>query len=205
MKGSHEIELRVKDILKLNNYELKAYFSLLKNGKSKPIDIAKDAKIPIQRVYDTLKSLQGKGLIMADNNNNYEVIDPKVSFSSIANSLVIETKNKAKEIEELGLLINSMVAQKSNEEIKIIHGINQSFGHAISLIKLCNEKPYFMVYKVIDKLNELWPSIYELIDSIKNGAYVIYPENVNLQDKYIKLLNERKIEMIKSTVTFMDL
>lgn len=56
------IEEKLK-LLGLNNYEIKAYLTLLHKGKSKASFISQDSKVPNGKIYDTLASLENKGLI----------------------------------------------------------------------------------------------------------------------------------------------
>ncbi len=46
----------------LHSYEVKVYVALLK-GRRTPRDISATSKVPLPRVYDTLRSLDGKGFI----------------------------------------------------------------------------------------------------------------------------------------------
>ena len=201
----NDIEMRVKEALKLNTYELKAYFTLIRLGRLRPPEIAKQAKIPIQRIYDTLKSLQAKGLVVADEDSFYEVVEPRVSFSSIANTFIIKAREKAKEIEALGNLVSSLSARSTKEEIKVIYGINESLGHAISLVKQCDEKVYFMVYKVVDRLDELWPILYHLIESIRKGGIIIVPTTFHVSETYVNQVEKNGLQIIKSSASFMDM
>jgi len=57
------MELEKLKLLGLNTYETKAYITLIKKGKSKASFISQDSGVPNGKIYDTLDSLEHKGLI----------------------------------------------------------------------------------------------------------------------------------------------
>ncbi|AFZ70127.1 putative transcriptional regulator [Caldisphaera lagunensis DSM 15908] len=200
-----KIKNKIKETLKLNKYETNAYFTLLKLGKSRPTDIAKNSNIPIQRIYDVLKSLEKKGLITTKDQIYYEILEPSLSFQTIAQNLIADANIKAREIENIGQFLSGITTIKTIDEIKIIYGVKETIGNTITYVKNCNEKPYFMVYKVLDKLLDLWPLLYEIISTTKNGAYLLLPYDAKIGEKYIEESKKHNFEIIKSRAVFMDL
>jgi len=95
------IEEKLK-LLGLNNYEIKAYLTLLHKGKSKASFISQDSKVPNGKIYDTLVSLENKGLvaIIPEEVKRY-VATPIKNLKEILKQKEQELKELNKKIEEL--------------------------------------------------------------------------------------------------------
>ncbi|WP_292321098.1 TrmB family transcriptional regulator [Caldisphaera sp.] len=200
-----EIVKKVKEVLKLNKYETSAYVTLIKLGKSKPVDIAKNSNIPVQRVYDVLKNLQKKGLITAKEENFYEVVDPSSSLQAIAQNMIVDANIRARELESLGKALSNITKTKVFDEVKIIYGVKETIGNTIAIVRKCDEKPFFMVYKVLDKLVDLWPLLYEIISTTRSGATLLIPYDTKIEQKYIEESEKHGFKIVKSKAVFMDL
>jgi len=200
-----EIIKKIKDSLKLNKYETNAYITLIKLGKAKPVDIAKNSNIPVQRIYDILKNLQKKGLITAVGENYFEIVDPASSFQIIAQNIIVDASIKARELESLGKALSNITKTKVFDEVKIIYGVKETIGNTITIVKNCNENLFFMVYKVLDKLVDLWPLLYEIISTTKSGATLLIPYDTKIEQKYIEESEKHGFRIMKSQTVFMDL
>ena len=71
----------------LNQYEAKAYVSLLSIGTSNAYSISKASGIPRSRIYDILESLTNSGVVMfeetSDNVKNYTALPAEVFLERI--------------------------------------------------------------------------------------------------------------------------
>ncbi|PIN85351.1 MAG: hypothetical protein COV47_02665 [Candidatus Diapherotrites archaeon CG11_big_fil_rev_8_21_14_0_20_37_9] len=72
--------------LGLNEYESRAYHSLLKYGSMAPVAVSKAAGIPRARVYDVLQSLEDKGFAvkMPFKQVVFSAITPKDAFDALS-------------------------------------------------------------------------------------------------------------------------
>ena len=84
------------DKLGLSQYEKQTYVALLRIGRSKSQQIAKESKVSYGRIYEILEKLEQRGLIssLPTIPRSFEAIDPKISFKLIL-------KRKSEEITEL--------------------------------------------------------------------------------------------------------
>jgi sugar-specific transcriptional regulator TrmB len=58
-----EIEVELRDKFGLNSYEARGYLALLLTAEMRPKELAMAAKIPMPRIYDTLRGLEMKGFV----------------------------------------------------------------------------------------------------------------------------------------------
>ena len=84
-------------ILNLNSYEIKIYLSLLKKPQISANEIAKESKVPQNRVYDTVENLIKKELVtlIPQNPKKYAPKDPKIIKKLIKEK--IDSLNKLNE------------------------------------------------------------------------------------------------------------
>ena len=99
-----EIIARLKS-LGLTLYEAKAYIAILKKGVMTSTEVAKEAGIPQPRVYDVLKSLEEKGLILVSKGRPrlYRAENPRTSLKRLIDRIkqrIIEDYEKSVSILE---------------------------------------------------------------------------------------------------------
>ncbi len=92
MIESIERELRR---LGLSSYEAKAYVSLLKYGSMTSTELAKKAGIPQPRVYDVVRRLERKGLVVVAEGHpaRYYALDPPTALRKLVENRVRELEN----------------------------------------------------------------------------------------------------------------
>ena len=168
------------------------------------MEISKEASIPHQRIYDVLRSLEAKGLII-ERNGLYVPIRPLESFRAISSKILMEANIRAKEIEELGKSIEKIVRTDRNKEgLAIIKGLMNSIAKAISLAESCNEPPSFMTYKAAERALEYWNIFKELIDVLPRGTRIIIPADANISGSLLNELRRRDIRLYRSVFSIMD-
>ncbi len=96
-----EIESILKS-LGLTLYEIKTYLSLIEVSALSADQIHESTKIPTPRIYDTIDSLEKKGLVrvISGRPKRFEAIEPKIGFS-------VFLKQKKDELEETILKFKS--------------------------------------------------------------------------------------------------
>ncbi len=176
----------------------------MKLGEARPLEISKEASIPHQRIYDVLRSLEAKGLII-ERSGLYTPVRPLESFRAISSKILMEANIRAKEIEELGKSIERIARTGRNEEgLAIIKGLINSIAKAISLTKSCSEPPSFMTYKAAERALEYWNIFKELIGVLPRGTRIIIPTNVNIPSSILEKLRRRDIRLHRSVFSIMD-
>ena len=70
------------DRIGLSQYENKAYLTLIRIGKTKSMQIAKESGVSYGRIYEILDKLEGRGLItiLPTEPKTFDAIDPKIAF-----------------------------------------------------------------------------------------------------------------------------
>ncbi len=96
------------EFIGLNNYEARAYETLIKFGKLTASEISANSEVPYGRVYDILKSLESKGLILVspDKTKRFIPADPEVLKEKFDKKLQEYNKIK-KEIENLSKIYST--------------------------------------------------------------------------------------------------
>lgn len=79
----------------LSSYEAKAYVALLKYGSMTSTELAKKAGIPQPRVYDVVRRLERKGLVVVAEGHpaRYYALDPPTSLRKLVEQKVRELEN----------------------------------------------------------------------------------------------------------------
>ncbi|MBD2465053.1 TrmB family transcriptional regulator [Oscillatoria sp. FACHB-1407] len=72
--------------LGLTSYEASAYVALLSRSSFTPTELATHAKIPRQRIYDVLKSLEDKGLCLSKDTSprTFMALDPQLALEALS-------------------------------------------------------------------------------------------------------------------------
>lgn len=96
--------------LGLNTYEAAAYLALLGRGGLSSSEIAARTKVPRQRVYDVLQSLNEKGLCTARDTNprTFYPVDPKIAIASLSAQRAAELERERERTEAAA---NGLIAQ----------------------------------------------------------------------------------------------
>ena len=89
--------------LGLNAYEGAAYLALLARGGQSSTEIATRAKVPRQRVYDVLGTLEGKGLCAARDTSprTFFAVDPATALPALSARRTVEMERERERTETL--------------------------------------------------------------------------------------------------------
>lgn len=193
----------VKSLLGLNTYEARTYIALLLGGPGKPGEIAQRAGIPVQRVYDVLRRLRARGLVV-EAHGEYSVADPRVALEAKAEEIVLEALSKAEEIKRLGARLAELSRGTSREYVKVVEGITPSIGEALAVISECEETPVFTVLKALDRLEELWPLLRYLVEKT-HGPKILIPCGANVPRSLLEEAEELGAQIIPVKCVPLDL
>ncbi len=201
-----DIARKLRDLLGLNKYESLAYLAVLKLGSARPQDVAKEAGIPPQRIYDVLKSLQSMGLL-DESEGIYSAVDPRQAASVIAESEVVKTLSRASAIRELGNELSRLYrAAAARPQLRLVKGLETVLGAAMSYSNGCESRPIFMAFKVFDRLSQVAGHLKDLVRSLPHGAVVIVPRG--FIDKYrdsVAEFSQYNLKFVESDAAFIDL
>jgi len=163
---------RVRRLLGLNDYEAKALLALARLGRARPMEIARESGVPAGRIYDVLGTLEAKGLVTRQE-GLYILADPKRSLSRIAEEVLVRARVRAQEIQGLAEALSELAPAASEEEVRILYGLDKSVSAAVAAMERCRDPPFFTVYKAVDKLSEYWPLISALIERLPQGTRIL--------------------------------
>jgi len=163
---------RFRRLLGLNDYEARALLALVRLGRAKPLTIATESGVPTGRIYDVLRMLELKGLVTRQG-SEYVLADPRKSLARLAEEALVKARARAREIMGLAEELEELAPSTSEEEVRILYGIDKSVSAAIAAMAGCSEPPYFTVYKAVEKLAEYWPLISALIERLPQGTRIL--------------------------------
>lgn len=130
--------------LGLNEYESKAYSSLLKMGVAPAVAVAKHSAIPRARVYDVLFSLEKKGFVVksASKPVEFSPIKPKRAFHSIASRKRAELDAHLQELEKSALEVEALAGQNTGfdfESAWVLEGRDSIYSMIAEQLEKCKE------------------------------------------------------------------
>nr|MDO8132620.1 helix-turn-helix domain-containing protein [Candidatus Njordarchaeum guaymaensis] len=103
--------------LGLSPYESRTFLSLLTLGPMSPSEIAQRADIPRPRIYDVLRSLVQKGLLMEQSGKPaiYAPVDPSEALRNLLTELEHETSRQLEERREIVRTLSTQLSQMYKE------------------------------------------------------------------------------------------
>ena len=100
----------------LNDYEAKAFTSLLEFESLSAVDISVKSGIPRPRVYDILESLASKGLVisMPSRPVKFKALDLSTGFENLTKSRTEQFTNSINELKQLNSELSKIVKTKTS-------------------------------------------------------------------------------------------
>jgi sugar-specific transcriptional regulator TrmB len=188
-----ETNIGVLKALGLTEYEGKSLLALLAYGSLSAREVAKRASIPVAPVYETLRSLEKKGLVakVQEEPLTYEPLDPKVSIPGF----VASQKQRLDSIEEesLRLLSDVKPAKESGvagkEYIRVYFGSQYRFAAGLPLYALARKEIFCLTRSEalpVENFREIKKAIERGVDC-KLIATQYDDENKKVVGKYLEL------------------
>jgi len=206
-------------LLGLNKYEINTYESLVKLGKSTATKISKNSGVPYGKIYETLSSLERKGLVvtLTGNVKNFVPSDPKKIIELI--------ESKAKCLEDIRTRVSELknVYSSSIEEtVEVAEGID-GFARMIEKMPVPVKTEYNLRFFSSGKsrVNYLAQNLEKLRNKIDvktladrnrctpeilDGWGKVLPEMRHLENKgvVISIVDDAiLISLIRSNITFL--
>ncbi len=99
--------------LGLSPYESRAFLSVLTQGPMSPSDIAQRADIPRPRIYDVLRSLAQKGLLVEQSGKPavYAAVKPSEALGNLLTEIEEETSRQLAEKRKIVQLLSTQLSQ----------------------------------------------------------------------------------------------
>ncbi len=141
----------------LNTYEAKAYYVLLTSGEMQASSIARAARIPSQRIYDILNSLEKKGFIQTKYTTPKKFIPVplKQALDFRIKQIKLDFEKKEKELETVKEELSKINIPAKNHigsQISILEGNEaitskalEMLQNAKKLVKICGVKPLYVL------------------------------------------------------------
>ena len=138
--------------LGLNQYEAKAYSSLLKIGTANAYKISKESGIPRARIYDVMETLTDRGLAMVEESNENAKI-----YTPVPSKVFLEKTRKECEndFDDVTNALRELETEANKQEIYVftVKGKQNIVSYCRQLLKEANQ--YVMV--------SMWDQMYELL------------------------------------------
>ncbi len=187
----------------LTLYEARAYLALLKLGGAKPLELARTSRIPRQRIYDVVKSLEEKGLAERDG-DRVKPRSPEEAMERLASQKLARALVEAMETRRLALLLPKPASEGPREASRIVRGVEESVAEALTLLSTCREPPLIVAYKVLDRLQELWPLLQALLDQAGPGTVILVPDKARIPMEYVRRAEEAGARIVYDKCAFLD-
>ncbi len=137
------MELEHLKLLGLNTYEIKTYTTLLKKGKSKVSKIIEDSQVPSGKIYETLDSLETKGLVaIVPDKIKYYIPKSINNLKEIIKQKESELKQLNKELDEF----KDIIEQRTDGEITVVRG-KKNFHRLIKEFPEVDKFTYYIKWK----------------------------------------------------------
>lgn len=142
----------VKKTFNLNSYEAKAYLSLLLGARSAK-EVSIKGRIPRPRVYDVLKSLHEKGLIVKKK-EFYEALEPEEAASIVSAKLRFEVENRIRELAAKSRRLSEVLEGlrsfrvDTSGRVELLEGFEQIIPHFVSELSK-SSRAYFLIKKAV--------------------------------------------------------
>lgn len=150
-----QIENSILDKLQnlgLNQYEAKAYSSLLKTGTANAYKISKESGIPRARIYDVMETLTNRGLAMVEESSENMKI-----YTPVPSKVFLEKTKKEWEnnFDDVTNALRELETEANKQEIYVftVKGKQNIVSYCKELLKEANR--YVMI--------SMWNQMYELL------------------------------------------
>ncbi len=193
---------RLRSYLGLTHYEAKAYLALVRLGRGRPVEVSKESDVPQGRIYDVLRSLEDKGLV-ARTPDGYVVVEPSTSLKLYADRIVHSATERARRIIELARELESVKVTAAREEVRVVQGLEESLSTALAMLEDCGDTIYFLVYKVLDRLDQLFSQLDRILDKAR-AARILIPPGVRVPPETLHYVLSRGVQIRQHPGVFLD-
>ncbi|MBI2126499.1 MAG: TrmB family transcriptional regulator [Thaumarchaeota archaeon] len=186
----------LKDAFKLSLYEAKAYLALLQ-GASDPKSVARLGRVPLPRVYDTLRSLEAKGFVVRSGEAHVPV-KPEIALEGRIQQFESEHQTgKALRIKAKDQLLQSLRMQpreNHEREIAMLGGIN-NIANKFSEVLARSKTVILTVKKAFEARNLFLRYLASESSKEKRRIRILMPTNLKISKEEATLLANLGVEI----------
>ncbi len=186
----------LKDAFKLSLYESKAYLALLQ-GASDPKSVARLGRVPLPRVYDTLRSLEAKGFVVRSG-DEYVPVKPEVALEGRIQQFEAEYQSdKVSRIKSKDQLMQSLRMQpreNHEREIAMLGGIN-NIANKFSEVLSRSKSVILTVKKAFEARNLFLRYLASASSKEKKRIRILVPTNLEVSKEEASLLANLGVEV----------
>lgn len=198
--------IALKDSFKLSQYEAKAYLALLQ-GASDPKNVARLGRVPLPRVYDTLRSLESKGFVVRGG-EEYVPVKPEVALEGRIQQFEAEYQNgkvsRVKAKDRLMLNLRMQPRENHEREIAMLGGIN-NIANKFSEVLSRSKSVILSVKKAFEARNLFLRYLASESSQEKKRIRILVPTNRKISKEEASLLANLGVEIRVRDDLLLDL
>lgn len=191
----------------LRTYEVKIYLTLLK-GKRTLKEISAISKVPLPRVYDTLRTLEGKGFVQRTARGP-AAVPPHIALEGRSRQLEAEVKEKQSRREEakkqLLTLLTSLQREEEEEgsDVVLIRGLSTIAEHLAEIVS--ESRDVFLLVRKALEAKELFLRYVESLPLKRMKVRIILPVGSRVTREERQLASRLRVELRKHANPLLDL
>ncbi len=125
---------QLRKALDLTLYEAKLYLAILE-GASDPKEASVMSGVPLPRIYDIVRVLEGKGMVYKDPSGWYRAVGPRALAAVSIARLEEDSRRRASEIMALADLLERLEARQGAPRYAIVKGSYNLISAALDFFK----------------------------------------------------------------------
>lgn len=172
----------------LKSYEADAYETLLKGGTLTGNEIAKEAGIPLTRVFDVLKSLVEKELVLRINKRPmlFRTVEPGTALKNFFEKKINRLKETEKSIlSDIDKIKKRKPETKLIEKVKILAGSEALWKLTEEMIKRTEKS-----IKIVRTYDQRPARIFDLLHSLLKRGKQVRIITTSVSDEAVKRMRE---------------
>jgi sugar-specific transcriptional regulator TrmB len=197
LRMEEEIEGELRDKFGLNSYEARGYLALLLTAEMRPKELATAARIPMPRIYDTLRGLEMKGFV----HRRGEAFVAESPGTALKTYLLGHQRSfeKARELKEASMkriveLLRPTMATREevSEEPVLLRGIDAIAGRFFEI--LTTSKDITLMVRKALKVKGVFTEYLEAFPLSGKRIRLLLPSRPPISERDARLLARLKIE-----------
>lgn len=210
MKRVYRSEVDVESLLRkwfgLRSYEVKVYLALLK-GRRTSKEISAISKVPLPRVYDTLRSLDGKGFIQRTADGP-TANAPRIALQSRAHQLEAEAEKvrAGRELAKSRLIQFLMLRHGEKSEASDVMILKGLYAIAERMVQIMSDsREVFLLVRKGLEAKQLFLSYVTALPSKRIKVRVIVPFKARLTQDEKELASKLGFQLRRHPNPLLDL
>ncbi len=206
VRSEVDAESLLKRWFGLRSYEGRVYLALLK-GRRTPNEISAVSKVPLPRVYDTIRSLEGKGFIQRTADGP-AANPPSIALESRSNQLEAEAEkeNSGREQAKKRLIQSLMLVHRNRGEASDVMVLKGLYAIAERMIQIMSDsKEVFLLVRKGLEAKEFFLRYVTALPIKRMKIRVIIPWSARLTQDEKKLASKLGLQLRRHPNPLLDL